>query len=217
VISKKFHRVSPLSLFSVALLAGCGSARTVAVSDTSTQADYKVRIQRSGPASASDTMASPARDLAFEVSGFGGATVGNDKSDEKTSVTQAAIVDALVKALVEARRSRGQTTGDFTTKLGPRVTIVHRQIGDGYEAQITLLARGVDTTFIVRDGVLQHEPHDLKLLRQVFDETNGEFALLGTTWKSVQHGCEARVACYQPAGMEGAVAGATVDTATPTP
>ncbi|MEK6643946.1 MAG: hypothetical protein AABZ08_08555 [Planctomycetota bacterium] len=206
-----------MSLFSVALLAGCGSARTVAVSDTSTQTDYKVRIQRNSSASTSDTIAAPARDLAFEVSGFAGATVGTDKSDEKTSVTQAAIVDAFVRAMVEARRNRGQTTGDFTTKIGPRVTIVHRQIGDGYEAQITLMARGVDTTFIVRDGVLKHEPHDLKLLRQVFDETNGEFALLGTTWKPVQRGCEARVACYQPAGMEGAVAGATAETSTPTP
>lgn len=180
------------TLAAICLVSGCQSQRSAGVQENG--AGYTVRIDRATRVSGPEESAPP-RQLAFEVVGFAS---DSGTSDDTTSVKQAAILDAFVRAMVESRRVRGETTGDFTTKIGRRVTVVHRQIGEGYEAQITLIARGVDTTFVVRDGVLQHEPHDLKLLRQVFDETNGEFALLAADWHPGLRGCNARVACYEP-------------------
>lgn len=193
------------------MMAGCESASSKGVNNSA--ADYTVRIDRPVGRGANEANPIGPRSLAFEVTGFASQT---GAAEDNASVKQAAILDAFVRALVESRRVRGETTGDFTTKIGRRVTVVHRQIGEGYEAQITLIARGVDTTFVVRDGVLQHEPHDLKLLRQVFDETNGEFALLAADWHPGLRGCNARVACYEPASSV-RMAGDPAEKTVPTP
>lgn len=189
----RWRRICCAGLPWVVALAGCGGNRAAEVRDSN--AEYTVRINRPAGLQTTEPGAGVQRALAFEVAGFASQ---EGAAEDGASVKQAAILDAFVRAMVESRRVRGETTGDFTTKIGRRVTVVHRQIGEGYEAQITLIARGVDTTFVVRDGVLQHEPHDLKLLRQVFDETNGEYALLAADWHPGLRGCNARVACYEP-------------------
>jgi hypothetical protein len=171
----------------------------------STESDYAIRLERDRAGSSSaaplDRPRAP-RALTFEMSGFAAPPAGAITTEARTAAMQAAVLDAFVKALIEARRSRGQTTADFTARMGPRLTITHRQIGDGYEAEVTLISRGEDSTFVVRDGVLQHPPHEIRLLRQVFEETNGEFSLLSTEWSAPSGGCQATVACYRPAGLE---------------
>jgi hypothetical protein len=144
-----------------------------------------------------DDVQSP-RALAFEMVGFGRSTAGG--MDARAAGTQAAIIDALGRALVEARRTRAQSTSDFSAKFGRRLTITHRTKGEGSEIEVVLSNRGQDFTLVVRDGVLQTAPGDVKLVKRIFEETNGEFALLSADAVSASRDrYEARVACYQAA------------------
>lgn len=208
-----------VSLSAMLAVAACDKdTRTASVQDSASEAPYKVRIERPGNASGVDSsraLPAVARSLAFEMTGFAANAEGKSGAEQKAAGSQAAAIDGLTKAIIEARRGRGQSFEDFTVKIGPRLTITHRPIGDGYEVQATLIARGVDTTFIVRNGVLQHPPHELKMLRQVFEETNGEFELLTTRWEAA--GCEAKVACYLPAGLGTSFAGQAADETEPAP
>jgi hypothetical protein len=61
--------------------------------------------------------------------------------------------------------------------------------------------------FVVRNGVLQHPPHDLKAIQSMFAETNGEFSLLETDWSTGEDDYSAKVGCYVPEGMSTAIAG----------
>lgn len=160
------------------------------------QSNYAVHIERGADAPC-DSPRCARRSLAFEVTGFAPSAAAGTASDQKAAVTQAAVIDGLAQAIIESRRNRGEPTADFTVKLSPRLTLTHRQMGEGYEVEATLLSRGVDTTFVVKNGVLQHPPQELRLLRQLFDESRGEFELLATRWEA--GGCQARVACYEPA------------------
>jgi len=182
----------------VTLSISCSESTRRQSSRNATTSDYAVHIERASDAS-NDAPRSVQRSLAFEVTGFApNAAAGSNGSDQKAAVTQAAVIDGLAQAVIESRRNHGQPTADFTVKISPRLTLTHRQIGNGYEVEATLVARGVDTTFVVKNGVLQHPPHELKLLRQLFDESRGEFELLATRWES--GGCQSRVACYEPVG-----------------
>jgi hypothetical protein len=148
------------------------------------------------------------RALSFEMVGFAGQPSADGSVEQRAAVTQAAVIEAFYRALAEARRSRGQSSSDFTAELGPRLTLSHCRQDGADEIRISLVRRGAETVFEVRGGVLQHPPHDLDLLRQVFEETRGEFSLLSADWNPARGGCEARVACYLPAGLDKAVAGA---------
>lgn len=148
-----------------------------------------------------------ARTLSFEMAGFSRRPATGDQREQRAAATQAAIIDALCKALIEARRDRGQTDADFTARLGPRLTVTHCTTNDGDEVHIELISRGVETTFAIRDGRLQHPPHDLKLIHRIFEETNGEFSLFGTDWSADTGTCVATVGCYLPAGLGAALAG----------
>ncbi len=147
------------------------------------------------------------RVLAFEMSGVAGKPPSWAEANQHAAAKQAAVIEAFAGALIEARRSRGQTTADFTAKLGPRLTVRHQSLGWGREIEVRLKVRGFDTVFAVQNGELQHPAHDLKLVRRLFAETNGEFSLLsaGPTTSSGQY--VATVACYQPAAMDAALAG----------
>jgi hypothetical protein len=198
-------------LFALLALA---CAQEAAVPPATSESPFVTRLERGAgattPESVDDKPRMP-RELAFEMAGFAAHKSDHATAEERAAVMQAAVIDALAKALIEARRARGQTTSDFTAKLGPRLTVVHRPIGDGYEVQLSLIARGVDTTFVVQDGVLQHPPHELKLLHQVFEQTNGEFSLLSAEWNALAGGCAAKVACYRPAALETKLAGDPVN------
>jgi hypothetical protein len=197
-------------------------SRTMSVRDAREEAAYSVRIDRDASSSAlndlrADESPKRSRVLAFEMSGHAEQPSMSPTAEARAAATQAAVIDAFVKALIEARRSRGQSTGDFTQRIGPRLTVTHRAIGDGYEATLSLTARGIETVFVVRDGVLRHPPQEFRLLRQVFAETGGEFELLTTDWSPILHACQARVACYAPKQPEISLAGDPIGTQTESP
>ncbi len=147
------------------------------------------------------------RILAFEMSGIAEKPPAEAQADRHAAAKQAAVIEALAGALIEARRSRGQSTADFTAKLGPRLAIRHESLDQGHAIEVRLDAQGVETVFAVRNGELQHPAHDLSIVRRVFAETNGEFSLLsaGPTTASGQY--VATVACYQPRMWDAALAG----------
>ncbi len=113
---------------------------------------------------------------------------------------------AVRRALIEARRPRGQTTSGFTAELGPRLTVEHSPLDDGYEFRVCLQRDGLQKEFVVINGALQHEPHELTLLHQIFEDTRGEFSLLGTDWQPLRGECVATVGCYLPEGYDTKVA-----------
>lgn len=195
-------------------LVGCGPAeRTEGTSESAEGLTIHIDRNengaafRSGDAAAEPRIAMPRR-LAFEVSGTARAAPAGASQEQRAAAHQAAIIDAFGKALIEARRSRGQSVSGFTAKLGPRLTVVHRKVGTGDEIEVRLIARGIQKVFVVRDGVLQHLPHDVSLVRKIFDESNGEFSLLPADRAVRTDVCVAKVGCYVPMAMEGALAGA---------
>lgn len=163
-----------------------------AVASTRTSRDRRPQMQRV---------------LSFEMAGFSSVPDLGVTQEQRAAATQAAIIDAFCKALIEARRARGQTDSDFTARLGPRLTVTHRPVDDGYQVEANLISRGAETTFVVRDGQLQHQTHDVRMIHRLFEETNGEFSLLGTEWSSDAGACVAKVGCYLPAGLGEALAG----------
>ncbi len=147
------------------------------------------------------------RTLSFEMAGFGHLDPDADTPEQRASAGQAAILDALCRAMIEARRSRGRPDSDFIARLGPRLTISHCSTDEGYDVEVNLICRGVETTFLVRNGILQHPPRNLKLIHRIFEETNGEFSILGTDWSPSTRTCVAKVGCYVPMGLGEALAG----------
>lgn len=203
--------------FCCVVLVGCGPAeRPADVAQTAEGMTIHIDRNENGAAFRSDgeavepRVAMP-RKLAFEVSGTARSAPAGASQEQRAAARQAAIIDAFGKALIEARRSRGQPVSDFTAKLGPRLTVIHRTIGTGSEFEVRLIARGVQKVFVVRNGVLQHLPHDAGLVRKVFEETNGEFSLLPADQIASSDVCVAKVGCYVPAAMDGALAGGVSD------
>lgn len=198
----------------MAVLGGCGSRsrapQTQARTSRAPQEAFTVHIDQrengaadGGAVRERDRDAAMNRTLAFRVVGQVPNAAPKGTQEERAAASQAAVIDALCKAMIEARQSRGQSTANFTAKIGPRMTFTHEGLPDGdEEITVSLISRGVETRFIVRGGELQHPPHDLRLLRQVFDETNGEFTLLETDSTSNPRVAQAVVACYLPAGLE---------------
>ncbi len=192
---------------------GCGAKEEEVNQSVSDQA-YKITLDRGDNGSAvasqrggrTDRSAGP-RDLTFEMAGFSRLAESSDAQEQRAAALQAAIIDAFSKALIEARRSRGQSDADFIARLGPRLTVTHCSTGDGYEVQVELIARGAETTFVIRNGQMQHPPRDLQAIHRIFEETNGEFSLLGTEWSPEADVCVATVGCYLPARFEEALAG----------
>ncbi|MBN2560169.1 MAG: hypothetical protein JXQ75_04490 [Phycisphaerae bacterium] len=201
----------------LAILAwvGCwGCSPTQQVKETAAEPTYTIVLDRTDNGCAvtsdqtdGDQIAVIPRALSFEMAGFSCPQVAGDAQEERGAAMQAAMIDAFCQALIEARRARGRSDSDFTAQLGPRLTVTHRTVDDGYQVEVGLVSRGVQTSFVVRNGVLQHPPRDLRLIHQVFEETNGEFSLLGTEWMPATNTCVAKVGCYLPAGLAEALAG----------
>ncbi|MFQ5411790.1 MAG: hypothetical protein ACE5EC_05815, partial [Phycisphaerae bacterium] len=147
------------------------------------------------------------RRLSFEVVGFSRRPGRGASQEARAAARQAAIVDAFARALIETRRSRGQSDSNFTAKLGRRLSVIHRTLDTGYEVEVRLIAGGVEKKFIVRNGVLQHLPHDFKLIHRMFAETRGEFSLLPTPPETGSDVQVAKVGSYLPGGFNGALAG----------
>ena len=196
-----------------ASVGACGRGPQTRTAQDATDKPFTLTLNRTdngaatAPQRSADEAAAMPRTLSFEMAGFARAPDSREPQEERSAAAQAAIIDALGKALIEARRSRGQPDSDFTAQLGPRLTVHHCRVNGGYQVEVTLVARGVETSFVVRDGVLQHPPRDLKLIQRIFYETNGEFSLLGTEWLPESKMYVAKVGCYLPAGLGEALAG----------
>jgi len=204
-------------LFCCMSLVGCGPAeRTGGTSESAEGLTIHIdrnengAAARSGGEAVEPRIAMP-RQLAFEVSGVARSAPAGASQEQRAAARQAAVIEAFGKALIEARRSRGQPASDFTAKLGPRLTVIHRKVGTGDEIEVRLIARGVQKVFVVRDGVLQHLPHDVSLVRKIFDETNGEFSLLPADEAARPGVCIAKVGCYVPMALNSALAGGASD------
>jgi hypothetical protein len=151
------------------------------------------------------------RVLAFEMSGIGEKPPAVSEADSHAAARQAAVIEAFASALIEARRSRGQPTADFSAKLGPRLTVRHESLYQGRAIEVRLNTRGVETVFTVRNGELQHPPRDFAIVRRVFAETNGEFSLLAAGPATASDQYVATVACYLPRPMGTALAGGSLN------
>lgn len=211
----------------VGLLMGIGVAcqtpKTSEPVQTAASPEYAIRVDRANNGAAATgeevdlaAVSDRPRTLAFEMVGYS-ETAPDATPEQRAAATQAAVIDAFSKALIEARAMRGQSTADFTARFGPRMTVTHRIKAGGNEVRIGLTYRGVESLFIIRDGVLQHPPQDLTLVRRIFDETNGEFSLLATDATSTGGVALAKVACYLPAGLDSRLAGDAADEKVPTP
>lgn len=146
------------------------------------------------------------RQLAFEMAGFAELHEENAPQEARAAASQAAIVDAFTRALIEARRNRGQTTNNFTAEIGPRLRVSHTLLDDGYEVRISLISRGEESEIVVKNGVLQHPPRDMRLVHQIFEETNGEFSILDAGQLNQNGQYLAKVGCYLPKGFDTAIA-----------
>lgn len=141
------------------------------------------------------------RQLAFKVSGTAPKPSDGNGAEARIAASQAAIINAFMNALIDAREARGQSTSDFTARLGPRLTVNQKTTNGVSEARIGITYNGSNNQLMVRDGVLQHPPVDIRLIRRIFDETNGEFSLLSTDEDSNERYATATVACYLPSGF----------------
>ena len=214
----KTDRSATLSWMAPVILAcilatGCSSGEEVNQANDAEKV-YPITLDRrdngaAAPAARRGLAAYPAtpRTLSFEMAGFAHQSDTGDAQEQRAATTQAAIINAFCEALIESRRSQGLSTANFTTKPGPHLTVTHCTTDDGDEVQVDLVSQGRETRFLVRQGELQHPPRDLAIVHQIFQETDGDFCLLGTDWSVRSGTCLARVGCYTPAAMGEALAG----------
>lgn len=191
------------------LYAGCGGSRSASSSHGTSAESLSIKVDRSengaainAPTRANSEFVAPPREFAFSVVGTAPHASSKHSTEARAAASQAAIIDAFGAALREARKSRGQPTSDYTAKIGANLTVMDRTTGDTRELTVCLRYRGVDNTIIVRDGILQQPPVDFRLIRRLFDETNGEFSLLATDTSSRDGLVLATVGCYVPPGFE---------------
>lgn len=194
----------------LSLITGCLNTSSDARPATEV---YKVQIDREENGAAHSPQSRDAdpekiqpRNLAFEVTGFGRRPYSRAPQEGRASARQAAIIDAFCKALIETRRSRGESTSNFKAKLG-RLTVAHRTVGGGEEFEVRVIAQGIEKRFVVRDGVLQHLPHDFKLIHKMFEETEGKFSLLPPGPSPAPGTYVATVGCYLPVTTRERLAG----------
>ena len=204
-MSRCFQFAAVCSLFLTPLLApGCGSKnRNQPDVVQSAPVDvHTVHIDTgdNGAAGRATSVAhreqSPApRSLVFETSGVAPVPEDGASQEEWASAREAAVLDALAKAVIESRRAAGLSEDNFVETFASRLFIAHRITDDGKEFEVRLKDHGMERLFLVRDGRLQHPPHDFELVRKIFHETGGEFALLPTRNAPLSR-YVARVGCY---------------------
>lgn len=153
------------------------------------------------------------RRLAYVIRGVGRADDHVADPDRRPSMSQAAVVEALCGAVAEARRLRGESGADLTVPLSPRLTITTKSAGpETHEVELTLVVNGRSNVFRARGGVLQHPPNDLSIVRRVFEETHGDYALISTEFDLDGNQCVAVVGAYRPADLATAAPPAAMPT-----
>lgn len=194
-----------------AVLAGCGDQQA-ASRPVSEEAPLKVRIDRADNGAASPRGGRTSaqmrpRTFAFEMTGIGKMSRVESSAEDRAAAAQAAIIEALCNALMESRGADPRSASPFVAEFGPRLKVTRNVTPDGVRTSVRLVARGIETLFVAIDGRLQHEPHNLRLVQQIFEATNGEFSLLATAWPLAAGESVATVAHYHLSGSDAALAG----------
>lgn len=192
-------------------VAGCGDPATTsessvgrvveapAISVNRASNGAAVRLVRSD---SSDDRLVP-RELMCVVSGSAELDSALQRSDARSSAAQAAIVDALFRAVLETRDPGGDASVEQAFRVGTRLSLNRLALeGGGHEIRIAVTSAGSTTEFVTRGGRLQHPPHDLSLVHAMFDAAEGDFALLGAVPDPGGRFYEAEVACYAPLAAE---------------
>lgn len=196
-------------------LAGCGPRSGAQSSiQTAPQPSHTVRIDAgengaASPArsvSADDRTDQKPRALMFEISGVAVLPSDGATQEQWAAAREAAVLDALAKAIMESRREAGLSDDNFVEKLAPKLTASRRVSVDGDEFEVRLIERGMERLFMIRDGVLLHPPHDFALVRKIFSETGGAFSLLPADMSPTNR-YVARVGCYEAIGVNSRLAG----------
>lgn len=164
---------------------------------------YTIHVDRPASADApAGTDAARPRKFAFRVTGSAPLPADDAAAEDRIAAEQAAVIEAFRHALIESRRAQGKSAENFTVQFSPRLSVQCRSTGDSVETTVSLLYRGIKNRLVVRDGILQHPPVDLRIIRGVFDETDGQFALLDTEPLRDADRIAAAVACYQSSGFD---------------
>lgn len=140
------------------------------------------------------------RALIFESSGVARLPADGGSQEQWASAREAAVLDGFAKGIMEARRMAGLPDDEFTEQFSSRLTVAQRISSSGEEFEVKLLDRGMERLFLLRDGILQHPPHDFELVRKIFSETAGEFRLLPVDDAPLDR-MVAKIGCYEKADM----------------
>lgn len=224
VVSKWISIMAPRSTYPVAVLigfsaslsamSGCSSRNEPEpVSQATHSPNYTVCIDSGNNGAASPVTPvthaerrRPPRVLVFETSGVAPIPKDGGTQEEWAAARESAVLDALAEGIMESRRDAGLPDRNFVDKIAPRLTAAHRTTDAGEEFELRLVDRGLERIFLIRDGLLQHPPHDFELVRKIFTETNGAFTLLPVDEAPLNR-YVARVGCYERIGVESRLAG----------
>ncbi len=200
----KFSRLSAAVLCAAVLVlpnAGCSSARRQAKQPFGGPAPAtSVRIDRTENGAAlpggrrHDASSTPNR-LLFETAGVA-PLIGIETTREQfAAARQAAVFDALRRAILAWRCERGLVDANFEHVFSSRMRVGHSTGPDGYDFRVHLVIRGSQQSIHLRDGSLMHPPCDTAVLDRVFAETGGTFAWLPSSSEPPGY-VVARVGCY---------------------
>lgn len=151
---------------------------------------------RAGGGPQRETPVPEVRKLTFVAQGTGRRPETGNEQERKLAMSQAAIIDALGDAVAESLRMAGQPSGDFTSELGPRVSIT-RHGGESGETVLRLMSANGTRTLRTQGGVLQHRPFDLATIQRIMEATDGQYSLLSVEQSAAGDECVASVARYE--------------------
>ncbi len=124
----------------------------------------------------------PKRQFTFLVTGIGKAPKEGDPLRRKASAIEAAVVDAIGRACREILRDpkTGRAPVEYKHTLAEGL-IVFGQLVSGRPQTVVLLDhRGRIYELCSREGILAHPPHDAKIIKQIFQATDGTLVLQAT-------------------------------------
>ena len=193
-------------LLALGLCGGCGRAprRTVQGTEPANAPPATIHIDRSdngaAPAAATEhATASVRRRLLFEASGAAGVPASLSP-DGLAAARQSALLEAFRRALVAWHRDEGGDGQNFEAQFSPRLRVRHAVANGVAELFIHLSVRGSDSTIVLRDAALVHEPVEGRMLERLFAETGGRFSPVPAADGEPPGMMVARVGCYAVEG-----------------
>jgi len=144
------------------------------------------------------------RKLSFVVQATGQRPIAGDEQQQRLSMSQAAIIEALGSAVAKSRRQQGQSFDQFSAPIGRGVTLTYRALAEsGRDVEIKAELDGRAVVLHSSDGHLDHPPCAAGTIERIIRSTNGRFALLSCEPSLIGEEATATVACYQAGGQSG--------------